>query len=116
VFHLGYGGSGCLYDDGSRFETGAEYNYPYLTLEASFMPYEPHIRMWLASSILFNAETSEEHAEGSYLGLKVGAGVDLLPTNYIYLGMGYELARYYDGDWSSDLFVSFFLRAGCYYN
>jgi hypothetical protein len=116
VFHFGYGGSGCLHDPGMRFLTGAEYRYPYLGLEAYFMPYEPHIRMWLASSVLFNVASSEEHAEGTYLGLKVGIGVDLLPTEYIYLGMGYELSRYYDDDWSSDLFVSFFLRAGCYYN
>lgn len=116
VFHLGYGGTGCLHDPGMRFLTGAEYSYPYFTLEATFMPYQPHIRMWASTSVLFDVESSKEHADGTYLGLKVGAGVDLLPTNYIYLGMGYELSRYYDEGWSSDLFVSFFLRAGCYYN
>jgi hypothetical protein len=116
LFHFGYGGSTCLHDPGQWFLEGAEYRYPYFTLEAAFMPIQQHVRLWAATTVQLSVESSREHAEGNFLGLVVATGVDLLPTKYIYLGMGYELSRYYDQEWSSDLFVSFFLRAGCYYN
>lgn len=117
LFRFGYGGTTCLVDSRSPVIKDAEYDYPYWAVEAHFMPYQPYLRLWASGAFLFQVEPSKDLEGGPYLGLKVAAGLDLIPLDNLYFGIGYEVVNFFDvkvnQEKGQDLYLAFFLRAGC---
>lgn len=118
LFRSGFGQTSCEIS-GSQVVKDAGYSYPYLGLDAFFMPYEPYLRIWTSGAIIYAAQPSEDLTRGPYSGLKLAAGLDVVPTDHFFIGLGYEWVKFFDvvatGDdtESTDSYLAFFLRAGC---
>jgi len=119
LFQLGYGGTTCELTGPTMVVKDAGYRYPYIGVESHFMPYEPYLRLWVSGAFLFGVQPKEDVRHGSYLGLRLSAGLDVVPADSFYVGIGYEILNFYDVmlSWddrgSTDTYVAFFLRAGC---
>jgi hypothetical protein len=117
LFRLGYGRITSTIEGGSPVSKDAGYDYPYLALEAAFMPYQPYVRLWASGALLFYVEPSKDLDGGPYLGFKAGFGLDFLPMEFMHFGLGYEVVRFsdvmVDSDIGPDTYMAFFLRAGC---
>ena len=118
LFRSGYGRTSCEIN-GSQVVKDVGYSYPYLGLDAFFMPYKPYLRLWISGAVMFAVQPREDLGRGPYTGLKMAGGLDVVPADHFFIGIGYEWARFFDvvvtGDdlESTDSYVAFFLRAGC---
>ncbi|MFC1654362.1 hypothetical protein ACFL2F_01040 [Myxococcota bacterium] len=117
LFRLGYGYISSTIEGGGPVSKDAGYDYPYLALEAAFMPYQPYVRLWASGALLFGVEPSKDLEGGPYLGFKAGFGLDYIPVEFLHFGLGYEVVRFSEvmvgSDVGPDTYMAFFLRAGC---
>lgn len=117
LFRLGYGGTSCTIDSRSPVTKDAGYGYPYLAMDSYFMLYRPYLRTYFSAAFLFHVDPSEDLEGGPYLGVKMATGLDIIPVEHVYLGLGYELTRFLsvtvNEENSTDTLLAFFLRLGC---
>lgn len=118
LFRSGYGSTSCEISGGQMVKD-AGYGYPYLGLDAFFMPYKPYLRLWVSGAALFAVQPGKDLTKGPYSGLKMAGGLDVVPTDHFFIGLGYEWVKFFgvvasgDDIESTDSYVAFFLRAGC---
>ncbi|HSA23765.1 MAG TPA: hypothetical protein P5076_20055, partial [Myxococcota bacterium] len=122
ILRFGYGAtSNTIEDAGDALATSASYMAPYVGLDFFMFLWKPYLRIFASGVFQFAVQPGEEVA-GSGLGFGVYAGFDVNVTDYLTLGLGYDLTQYMMEDGStggmgsySDTFQSAFLRVGYTY-
>jgi len=122
VLRFGYGGtSNTIEDAGDALATSASYLAPYVGIDFFLFLWKPYLRLYASGLFVFAVSPGEE-VRGSGLGFGVYAGFDVNVTEYLTIGLGYDLTQYMLEDSStdglgdySDTFQSAFLRVGYTY-
>lgn len=121
LIRFGAGGADYRIDQENPIAKNAQYSYPYVALDAYFMPYQPYVRAYTSFAWLFHVEPYDDLRGGPFQGIKVAAGIDVV-VNFIHVGIGYELLKFYkvevygEEGTTSDRYLGFVFRLGCTYH
>ena len=121
LIRFGAGGADYQIDKGYPIGKSAQYSYPYVALDAYFMPYQPYVRAFASFAWMFHVEPFDDLEGGPFQGIKLAAGIDVV-IDVVHVGIGYELMRVYkvevqgEEGTTSDRYLGFVLRLGCTYH
>lgn len=94
------------------------YKYPFAAIDVYLMLWKPYLRFFVSPGIMF-AVQSEKNVPSSgngSLGFSLSTGFELQLFKYLAIGVGYDLSQFLiklqGGGSTSDVYQTFFLRAG----
>jgi len=121
VLRFGAGGADYQLEERAVVAKNTQYTYPYLAVDAYFMPYRPYIRAYASLGYLFYVEPYNDAEYGPFQGIKLATGIDVV-LGSIHVGLGYEFLKFYkvkvggeEGS-TSDRCIGFAVRLGYTYH
>jgi hypothetical protein len=119
IVKVGFGGLDKPIDSGDdALAKSVAYMAPHAGLEFAMFLWRPYLRFYLSGACLFAVQPGGD-VGGSGLGVVATAGFDIQATDYLHIGLGYDLTQFLMEDNSStgwgaysDTFQSAFLRIG----